>query len=256
MDGILLRAPLPLLFLLTAAVFLLLLILISLRAIYVLKVEVGRARPKCKLNQPYKQREQQHLSTLIVLGSGGHTAEILNLMGALDSSRYRPRVYIAAMTDKMSLVRARTFEESRTPSSSAGGGAGKGDNCFPRVEEEQPKYMQVYRSREVGQSYVTSVFTTLLAMAHSVWLVVRARPDLILCNGPGTCLPICVAGMLLRVLGIKQTRTVYVESVARVKKLSLTGHILYRLGFADQFYVQWPQLTKEFPRSLYVGRLM
>ena len=42
-----------------------------------------------------------------------------------------------------------------------------------------PRYSRIYRSREVGQSYVTSVVTTLIATAHAFWLVFRIRPNLV-----------------------------------------------------------------------------
>lgn len=47
----------------------------------------------------------------------------------------------------------------------------------------------------------------------------------------------------------------YVESIARVSSLSLTGKILYKLRLADAMFVQWPAMQKKFPRSLYEGRL-
>ncbi|KAI3758187.1 hypothetical protein L6452_05740 [Arctium lappa] len=47
-----------------------------------------------------------------------------------------------------------------------------------------------------------------------------------------------------------------VESIARVKRLSLSGFLLYKLRMADQLFVQWPQLQKQYPRAHYVGRLM
>ncbi|KAI8546477.1 hypothetical protein RHMOL_Rhmol07G0120800 [Rhododendron molle] len=52
------------------------------------------------------------LSTLIVLGSGGHTAEMLNLLSVLHTDSFTPRLYIAAATDYMSLQKARLFENS------------------------------------------------------------------------------------------------------------------------------------------------
>lgn len=48
----------------------------------------------------------------------------------------------------------------------------------------------------------------------------------------------------------------YVESIARVRKLSLSGLLLYKLRLTDQFVVQWPQLQKKYPRAHYGGRLM
>ncbi|CAM6028610.1 unnamed protein product [Sphagnum balticum] len=188
---------------------------------------------------------QRPLHTLFVLGSGGHTAEMLSLVGALNLQRYAPRYYIAAVTDNMSLTRAATLEDHL-------------QKCAPSTSSslQKPKFYQVYRSREVGQSYFTSVVTTLLAMMHALWLVAHIRPDVILCNGPGTCLPICMAGFLLKVVGVKWVVIVYVESIARVKKLSLTGLLLYKLGVSDQFFVQWSQLKARFPNTIYMGRLM
>ncbi len=42
-----------------------------------------------------------------------------------------------------------------------------------------------------------------------------------LCNGPGTCVPLCAAGLILGVLGLKRVLIVYVESICRVKTLSI-----------------------------------
>ncbi|PKI31424.1 hypothetical protein CRG98_048184 [Punica granatum] len=116
--------------------------------------------------------------------------------------------------------------------------------------------MQIYRSREVGQSYITSVWTTLVALAHALWLMLRIRPQVILCNGPGTCIPLCMIAFLLKVLGIGWSSIFYVESIARVRRLSLSGLILYKLRVADKFFVQWPQLQRKYPRADYVGCLM
>lgn len=46
----------------------------------------------------------------------------------------------------------------------------------------------------------------------------------------------------------------YIESIARVTSLSMSGRILYHL--ADVFIVQWPQLVERYPKSKYFGRLV
>ena len=59
---------------------------------------------------------------------------------------------------------------------------------------------------------------------------------------------------VLRLLGVQHVTIVYVESIARVSSLSLSGKILIR--FADQFLVQWPQLAERHPgKARYLGRL-
>ncbi|WJX56378.1 N-acetylglucosaminyldiphosphodolichol N-acetylglucosaminyltransferase [Trifolium repens] len=118
------------------------------------------------------------------------------------------------------------------------------------------QFMKIYRSREVGQSYITSVWTTLIATVHALWLMIKIRPEVILCNGPGTCIPLCVIAFIFKVLGIRWSSIFYVESIARVRRLSLSGLLLYKLWMADQLFVQWPQLKQQYPRATYVGRLM
>ena len=46
------------------------------------------------------------MRTLVVLGSGGHTTEILALCGAMEASRYVPATFVVAATDHMSEKRA------------------------------------------------------------------------------------------------------------------------------------------------------
>lgn len=204
-----------------------------IRIIYV----INRSRKLLHSKSP------RSFSTLIVLGSGGHTAEMLNLLYVLQTERFKPRYYIAAATDNMSLQKAHVFEDSLL-----------GKEALKEVGGAE--FMQIYRSREVGQSYITSVGTTLVAIAHALWLMIKIRPQVILCNGPGTCIPLCVIAFLFKVLGIRWSSIFYVESIARVRKLSLSGLLLYKLHMADQLFVQWPQLKEKYPRAHYVGRLM
>lgn len=45
--------------------------------------------------------------------------------------------------------------------------------------EETAQFMQIYRSREVGQSYLTSAWTTLIATAHALWIMFKIRPQVV-----------------------------------------------------------------------------
>ena len=175
-----------------------------------------------------RKRQRGSISTLIVLGSGGHTAEMVKLVSSLDRCRYSPRHYVAAVTDALSAEKART-------------------------SDPDGHVYTVPRAREVGQSWASSAITTLRASISSWLLVWRIRPDLVLCNGPGTCVPISMAAWLLRKLLLTKTKIVFVESVCRVQKLSLSGKILAPL--ADETLVQWPELTKE-KHCKYVARFV
>ncbi|KAM5202516.1 UDP-N-acetylglucosamine transferase subunit ALG14 isoform 2-T3 [Hipposideros larvatus] len=109
---------------------------------------------------------RESLSVMAVAGSGGHTTEILRLLEHL-SSAYSPRHYIIADTDEMSAQKISSFElkrADRDPSTTF------------------PKYCihRIPRSREVQQSWLSTVLTTLYASWFSFPLTYRVKPDLAL----------------------------------------------------------------------------
>lgn len=171
------------------------------------------------------------IKTIIVLGSGGHTAEMMLMVKNLRTEVYSPRLYVVANTDKMSKEKVKEFEKSSS----------------------DHQVFEITRSREVLQSFLTSVFTTILAFFNCFPLLWNEKPDLVLCNGPGTCIPVCFAAYILRLFKwIPQCKIVYVESFCRVKTLSLSGKILKH--FVDMFVVQWEDLIDN--KSKYFGQLM
>ncbi|XP_011846877.1 PREDICTED: UDP-N-acetylglucosamine transferase subunit ALG14 homolog isoform X1 [Mandrillus leucophaeus] len=183
---------------------------------------------------------RESLSILVVAGSGGHTTEILRLLGSL-SNAYSPRHYVIADTDEMSANKINSFELDRADRDPS--------NMYTKYYIHR-----IPRSREVRQSWPSTVFTTLHSMWLSFPLIHQVKPDLVLCNGPGTCVPICVSALLLGILGIKKVIIVYVESICRVETLSLSGKILFHLS--DYFIVQWPALKEKYPKSVYLGRIV
>lgn len=172
--------------------------------------------------------------TLVVLGSGGHTAEMLKLLSGVNMPNYSPRTYVVASTDGMSAGKVSLFEES--------------------VGCSAADVRTIPRARRVGQSWLTTPLTTLHSILRSMTVVCTCKPELVLCNGPGTCIPICLWAFLLKFCFVTNARIVYVESVCRVQHLSLSGLLLYYI--ADGLLVQWPQLKQKYPRAIYLGRLV
>ncbi len=99
---------------------------------------------------------------------------MMKLLGACNFDKYKPRHFIIAENDGMSIEKAKCSEKSST-------------------------IHLIKRSRKVGQNYFLSIFTTILAIIHSIPLVYKIKPELLLVNGPGTCLPICVITLILNV---------------------------------------------------------
>lgn len=165
---------------------------LAIRASHVL-LQIRKQQCQGNINT---RRRTTPISTLVVLGSGGHTTEMLHLLKNLNAQQYQPLVFIVATTDTTSLRRVEAF-----------GG------------RQPDKVYRIPRSREVGQSYISSIGTTLWSFIFAFQLVFwEIRPGLLLCNGPGTCLPIAVVTFLCRLLGLCEGQIVFVESFCRVTR--------------------------------------
>lgn len=137
---------------------------------------VGRNAIKSSKKKPF----QKHL--LVFFGSGGHTGEMLNLLNALDDKLYSVRSYVAGSDDTMSVSKASLLS-----------------NSLPSVKS---KIFKVPHARYVKQSWLTTPFTAFWSLLGSISVIFWnpfGIPDVILCNGPGTCVFICLLGYLAKV---------------------------------------------------------
>lgn len=82
-------------------------------------------------------------------------------------------------------------------------------------------------------------------MVLALRLVRRLRPRAVISTGAGVGVPFCYAGRLLG------SRVIYVESLARISALSLSGRLIYPV--AHRFFVQAPELARRRTRAEYRG---
>ncbi len=157
------------------------------------------------------------MKLLIVLGSGGHTKEMIRIADLLGPNY--EYCYLVAQDDELSVQ---------------------------KIQLPGPVY-RVIRPRWKDTSPPAVIWRTLWSTCQSLIALLRARPRAIISTGPGPAVP---ASLLAKLLGIK---VIYIETGSRVFALSTSGKILYR--FADVFFVQWPELLSVYPKAIYAGRL-
>ena len=158
------------------------------------------------------------MKLLVILGEGGHSTELLNLVDLLgDSYDYH---YIVSNKDNLSLE---------------------------RIKHTGSTY-KICRPRGKNTPKLKAILRTLWAGIQSLWVLLRVRPDAILSTGPALAVPASIVG---KILG---ARIIFIETGSRIKTVSLTGRIMYR--WADLFFVQWPQLQESLPKAIYAGRLI
>ncbi|KAJ5208216.1 hypothetical protein N7449_002595 [Penicillium cf. viridicatum] len=210
--------------------------------------------PKCRA-----RGSPTHL--LVVLGSGGHTAEMLYMLERMnfDPQIYTYRTYLVSSGDNFSADKAKDFEAQHV------------QNPQGHTHNNNYTIVTVPRARRVHQSYLTAPFSTLQCFWACLNVLrglhpdqklpkeyISLYPDLILTNGPATAVCVVAGAKLIRFflcfakctalcLGLRtlssftsapKLRTIYIESWARVSSLSTSGVLL--LPLADRFLVQWP----------------
>lgn len=155
-------------------------------------------------------------TVVAILGSGGHTGELLRLVEEL-----KP-VFIISSDDLLS-------------------------------QSKVPQYILIPRARKVHQKWSTTPATFIYSFVYSFYTTYTLNPKVIISNGPGVALPVILSGYLLSKLSILNCKILFIESICRVKDLSLTGKLVYRI--ADVFLVQWPELKEKYPKSEFHGQL-
>ena len=168
--------------------------------------------PICR-RPPPSPKNPSHL--LIVLGSGGHTAEMLNIL-----SQYRrlqldwtKRTYVVSSGDDFSASKAKEFEADMLSDLRKEGLL----PCKDVAEEPGYDIITVRRARRVHQSLLTTPISSLQCLWDCIKMLrgihpdfqskpqeqapTRCYPDLILTNGPGTGVIVILASILLLFFG-------------------------------------------------------
>jgi beta-1,4-N-acetylglucosaminyltransferase len=156
--------------------------------------------------------------TLVVLGEGGHTTEMLALVD--DLAPGHDLHYVVIDEDALSAERIRR----------------------PGPVHRLPRP----RAKDAGR--VAAALRTIRAQVLALVLAVRVRPGAVLTTGPAIGVPVAIAARLVG------AEVVFVETISRVTALSGTGRIMRHV--ADLYVVQWPRLAAETPEAVYAGRLL
>ncbi|HVP12752.1 MAG TPA: hypothetical protein VMV94_16375 [Phycisphaerae bacterium] len=109
-------------------------------------------------------------------------------------------------------------------------------------------YLGPTRKRPIR--FFTDTARFMLSFVEAYRLVSRLQPHAILALGTSTAIPLFFAAKCLRIPSI------FIESLTRVERMSVTGRILYRLGLADRLYVQWPGLQRSFKGTTFAGAVL
>lgn len=86
--------------------------------------------------------------------------------------------------------------------------------------------------------FVKLVFTSLR-------IFLKEKPDVLISTGALAAIPLLYWGWIFR------KTVIFIDSIARIEDLSLSGKLVYPI--ADLFIVQWKALQKKYPKAVYAS---
>lgn len=100
-------------------------------------------------------------------------------------------------------------------------------------------YVDPINRRERG-----AIWKILQLFVKANGILKAEQPDCFLSTGALITIPVLILGKLRR------KKVIFIESMARLDDLSLSGKIAYR--FADVFIVYWKSLSEKYPKAHYI----
>lgn len=189
-------------------------------------------------------QSQKPKKVIVFLGSGGHTGEMLKILNTYKETLKHSSI-VVLYSEENSLARFKLQ--------------------FPDIKNV--KFHMIGKAREVGSGKLSSIKSIVYTLLSVVGIIIKDtkyfvfdhKRTLILLNGPGSCVLLSMVFQFIKFITIKDykhIKIVYVESLARCNKLSMTGLIIYYIKFYDEFLVQWPEMLESYPYAKSYGILV
>lgn len=111
--------------------------------------------------------------------------------------------------------------------------------------ETNVKGIKTYYMSQVNREEKSCFLRMIMNAVKSLELYFVEKPDVVICTGVLAMIPLC---LICKLFGKK---LIYIESFAKVTSPTQSGKLFYK--YADQFYVQWPQMKEIYPDAIYLG---
>ncbi len=112
----------------------------------------------------------------------------------------------------------------------------------------------IQKLQKIGRFYITGEcnrqhpFRAVQVLKNCIKIILKEKPDVIISTGAAPPCLLCFVGKLAR------AKIIWVDSIANVERLSLSGRIIR--PFADLILTQWPELAGKYRKLEYVGAVI
>ena len=104
-----------------------------------------------------------------------------------------------------------------------------------------------YYVKQVNRKEILFIPKMIMILFKSLYIILKERPNVIISTGVLATLPMLFLGHLFK------KKVIYIESFAKISSPTMTGNLVYKRNWTDQFYVQWESMLEIYPNAIYKG---
>ena len=104
-----------------------------------------------------------------------------------------------------------------------------------------------YFVSQVNRKELLFIIKMIVISFKSLYILVKEKPDVIISTGVLAAIPMLFFGHIFR------KKVIYIESFAKISSPTMTGNLVYKRKWADQFYVQWESMKEFYPDAICKG---
>ena len=126
------------------------------------------------------------------------------------------------------------------------------DNYDIFIVTEKTKYNKKDKKinhyiHQVNRKEILFIPKMICIFFKSLFIYFKERPDVIISTGVLAAIPMLFIGHIFK------KKVIYIESFAKINSPTMTGNLVYKRKWADQFYVQWESMKEFYPDAIYKG---
>lgn len=104
-----------------------------------------------------------------------------------------------------------------------------------------------YYVSQVNRKEPLFIFKMVKIFFASLRIYFKEKPDVIISTGVLASIPMLFIGHFFK------SKVIFIESFAKINSPTMTGKLVYKKHWADQFYVQWESMLQFYPDAIYKG---
>ncbi len=101
--------------------------------------------------------------------------------------------------------------------------------------------------KQVNRKEILFIPKMIMIFFKSLYIFIKERPNVIISTGVLSAIPMIFLGHLFR------KKVIYIESFAKISSPTMTGNLVYKRKWANQFYVQWEPMLEFYPNAIFLG---